>query len=34
MVDFFAPRAKWVVEVDGAQHLGADHAQKDRRWDR
>ena len=34
IVDFFAPRAKWVVEVDGSQHLGADHAQKDRRRDR
>lgn len=30
IVDSFAPRAKLVVEVDGAQHLEADHAVKDR----
>ena len=29
IVDFFAPRARLVVEVDGAQHLGGDHALKD-----
>jgi very-short-patch-repair endonuclease len=34
IVDFFAPRAKLVVEVDGSQHMGIDHAQKDRRRDR
>ena len=34
IVDFFAPRAKLVVEVDGSQHMGADYAQKDRRRDR
>ena len=34
IVDFFAPRAKWVVEVDGSQHMGADPAQIDRRRDR
>ena len=33
IVDFFAPRAKLVVEVDGAQHLAGDHAPKDRRRD-
>ena len=33
-VDFFAPRATLVVEVDGSQHLGSDHALKDRRRDR
>jgi len=33
IVDFFAPRAKLVVEVDGAQHLAGDHALKDRRRD-
>jgi very-short-patch-repair endonuclease len=32
-VDFFAPRAKLVVEVDESQHMGSDHAQKDRRRD-
>ena len=34
IVNFFAPRAKLVVEVDGSQHMGIDHAQKDRRRDR
>ncbi|HLE02771.1 MAG TPA: endonuclease domain-containing protein [Dehalococcoidia bacterium] len=34
IVDFFAPRARLVVEVDGAQHLGGDHALKDRSRDR
>ena len=29
IVDFFAPRAKLVVEVDGAQHMEGDHALKD-----
>ena len=33
IVDCFAPRAKLVVEVDGSQHMGSDHAQKDRRRD-
>jgi len=33
IVDFFAPRARLVVEVDGSQHLGGDHAVKDRRRD-
>ena len=33
-VDFFAPRAQLVVAVDGSQHLGSDHALKDRRRDR
>ena len=32
-VDFFTPRARLVVEVDGAQHLGSDHALKDRNRD-
>ena len=31
MVDFFAPRAKLVLEVDGSQHLTGDHALQDRR---
>ena len=30
IVDFFAPRAKLVVEVDGSQHMEGDHVQKDR----
>lgn len=29
IVDFFAPMARLVVEVDGSQHLEAEHAQKD-----
>ena len=33
-VDFFAPRAQLVVEVDGSQHLGGDHALKGRSRDR
>ncbi len=32
-VDCFAPRARLVVEVDGAQPLAGDHALKDRRRD-
>jgi very-short-patch-repair endonuclease len=30
IVDFFAPRLKLVVEVDGSQHLVGDPVQKDR----
>jgi very-short-patch-repair endonuclease len=30
IVDFFAPRVKLVVEVDGSQHLVGDPVQKDR----
>jgi very-short-patch-repair endonuclease len=33
IVDFFAPRARLVVEVDGAQHLEGDHDLKDRTRD-
>ncbi len=33
IVDFFAPRAQLVVEVDGSQHLGGEHALKDRSRD-
>ncbi len=29
IVDFFAPKARLVVEVDGSQHLVAEHAQND-----
>jgi very-short-patch-repair endonuclease len=30
IVNFFAPIAKLVVEVDGSQHMVGDHVQKDR----
>jgi len=30
IVDFFAPRAKLVVEVDGSQHMEEDHIQRDK----
>ena len=33
IVDFFAPKAKLVVEVDGLQHMQGDHATKDERRD-
>ena len=33
IVDFFAPGTKLVVEVDGSQHMGGDHVQKDRSRD-
>ena len=33
IVDFFAPRTKLVVEVDGSQHMEGNHAGKDRRRD-
>lgn len=29
IVDFYCPRAKLVVELDGAQHLEVDHLKKD-----
>ena len=29
IVDFYAPKAKLVVEVDGSQHLDIDHLQQD-----
>ncbi len=34
IVDFFAPKARLVVEVDGSQHLEGEHALKDRSRDR
>ena len=34
IVDFFAPRAQLVVEVDCSQHLEGEHALKDRSRDR
>jgi very-short-patch-repair endonuclease len=33
IVDFFAPKAKLVVEVDRSQHRGEDHTKKDRNRD-
>lgn len=30
IVDFYAPKAKLVVEVDGSQHMQGDHATKDK----
>ena len=33
IVDFYAPRAKLVVEVDGSQHLLPDHLEKDAKRD-
>jgi len=33
IVDFFAPKAKLVVQVDGSQHRQGDNAQKDRSGD-
>ena len=33
VVDFFAPRAKLVVEVDGSQHMEGDHLQRDKNRD-
>lgn len=33
IVDFFAPKVKMVVEVDGSQHRESDHVEKDKRRD-
>jgi very-short-patch-repair endonuclease len=33
IVDFYAPKAKLVIEIDGSQHLETCHAEKDRRRD-
>lgn len=33
IVDFYAPKAKLVVEVDGSQHASAEHVTKDARRD-
>jgi very-short-patch-repair endonuclease len=30
IVDFYAPRTTLVIEVDGSQHLDAEHAESDR----
>jgi very-short-patch-repair endonuclease len=29
IVDFYAPKAKLVIEIDGSQHFEAHHAEKD-----
>lgn len=31
--DFFAPKARLIIEVDGSQHLAQEHTQRDRRRD-
>jgi len=33
IVDFYAPRTKLVVEVDGSQHMEAEHVEKDKHRD-
>jgi very-short-patch-repair endonuclease len=33
IVDFFAPRARLVVEVDGSQHMEENHLQRDKNRD-
>ena len=33
IVDFYAPKVKLVVEVDGSQHLNEEYLQKDENWD-
>ena len=33
IVDFYAPMAKLVIEIDGSQHFEAHHAEKDRERD-
>ena len=33
IVDFFAPRAKLVIEVDGSQHMEEDHSKRDKQRD-
>ena len=33
IVDFYAPRAKLVVEIDGSQHFEVNHAEKDKKRD-
>ncbi len=33
IVDFFAPAAKLVIEVDGSQHLEAEHRERDQQRD-
>jgi very-short-patch-repair endonuclease len=33
IVDFYAPKAKLVIEIDGSQHVEAQHAEKDKKRD-
>jgi very-short-patch-repair endonuclease len=33
IVDFYAPQAKLVVEIDGSQHFEPQHAEKDKKRD-
>jgi len=33
IVDFYAPGVKWVIEVDGSQHMEGVHLQRDKRRD-
>jgi very-short-patch-repair endonuclease len=33
VVDFYAPKVKLVIEIDGSQHLEAPHVEKDRERD-
>ena len=33
IVDFYVPKARLVVEVDGSQHSESEHAEKDRKRD-
>jgi very-short-patch-repair endonuclease len=33
IVDFYAPKAKLVIEIDGSQHLEVPHIEKDRERD-
>ena len=33
IVDFYAPKAKLVIEIDGSQHFEEPHAEKDRKRD-
>jgi very-short-patch-repair endonuclease len=33
IVDFYAPKANLVVEIDGSQHMQADHLQRDKNRD-
>jgi len=34
IVDFYAPKAKLVIEVDGSQHCTSENAKKDQRRDK
>jgi len=34
VVDFYAPKAKLVIEIDGSQHLETSHAEKDKERDK